>query len=90
MWMCPTSHLPGSTKEVSPTVPKHSCRGPACGASVQGSHGTAGVTFRPLSVRATWKLAIEYGQFVSLSECKDPFLLKGLGPMNILIFLLSF
>lgn len=68
-------------------LPEHSCMGPACGASVQGSQAAPGVALCPTSVRASWKLAAEYGHFVSLSEgLQILFLLKGLGPANVFIF----
>lgn len=72
-----------------------SCLGPACGAWVRGlgagSQATPGAALRPISVRATWKLAAEYGHLVSLSEgLQILFLLKGLGPTTIFILLLSF
>lgn len=66
------------------------CLGPACGAWVRApSHPRSGLG--PISVRATWKLAAEYGHLVSLSEgLQILFLLKGLGPTTIFILLLSF
>lgn len=84
------SHLPGSAKGASPTLPAQ-LPGACLRGLGAGSQATPGLALRPISVRATWKLAAEYGHLVSLSEgLQILFLLKGLGPTTIFILLLSF